>query len=226
MFDAILMAGGKGERLRPLTINTPKPLLKLGDRLIIDYLVDKLKLMNECSSIQVTINYLKERFLQKFAFSHIKCVQESKFLGTLGAVSLCDITSEDTFIANSDIYTNLDIKEMYRYHKFNQADITVLTIPYKVQVPFGVFDKDDNGIIKEKPTYEYWCSGGIYFIKSKILDLLPKDTRCDAPDFINSHYKEFRIIPFKFSGTWLDIGTPQAYEEANKLLTEGLDSRS
>jgi len=142
--DAVIMAGGKGERLRPLTLTTPKPLLKVGDKCIIDYNVDAL-ISYGMENISVTVNYLGEQLIDHYKDKRkniqIKCVREPNFLGTMGSVKFVDSFVNDTvLVMNSDLFTNIDYEDFYLHFQENNADMSVAAVPYSVNVPYGIFE--------------------------------------------------------------------------------------
>jgi Nucleoside-diphosphate-sugar pyrophosphorylase involved in lipopolysaccharide biosynthesis/translation initiation factor 2B, gamma/epsilon subunits (eIF-2Bgamma/eIF-2Bepsilon) len=184
--DAVLMAGGKGERLRPLTNDTPKPLLKVGDKSIIDFNIDSL-ISYGVENISVTVNYLKEQIEEHFSGDfkgvNINCVREPKFLGTIGSVKFIEDFHNDTILVmNSDVFTNINFEEFYLEFKEQNADMAVACAPYTVSVPYGIFEIEGNEIrgIKEKPTYNYYINAGIYLIKKDLLNRF-LTTRCLTP---------------------------------------------
>ena len=223
--DAVLMAGGKGERLRPLTENTPKPLLKVGDKAIIDYNVDRL-ISFGIKHISVTVNYLKEQieehFLEERDGVKINCVREPKYLGTIGSVRFVECFHSDTvLVMNSDLFTNINYEDFYLHFKDNDADMSVAAVPYSVSVPYGIFELDGRNIhgVKEKPTYNYYANAGIYLIKQHLLDLIPNDTFFNATDFMEKLIKQnMKVVRFPITGYWLDIGKHEEYNKAKELV--------
>ncbi len=224
--DAVLMAGGKGERLRPLTNDTPKPLLKIGGKCIIDYNIEALA-HNGISRISVTTNYLAEQISEHFsepvAGVSINCVKEPCRLGTIGSLSLIDDVENDTvLLMNSDLLTNVNYEDMYMAHVENEADLTVAVTPYMVSVPYAIFRTDDNGDVREleeKPTYNYYANAGIYMIKRSLLPMIPKGKYYDATDFLEDLIeKGYRVRQFPINGTWIDIGSPADFRHAQDLI--------
>lgn len=224
-FDAVLMAGGKGERLRPLTGKTPKPLLKVGNKAIIDHNIDRL-ISYGVKHISVTVNYLGEQLEEHFAESRgevkVQTVREPKFLGTIGSIRFVKEFYNDTILVmNSDLFTNINYEDFYMHFKEHDADMSVAAIPYTVSVPYGIFDlegRDIRGLI-EKPTYNYYANAGIYLIKRSALDEIPDDTFFNATDLIEKLITEQKkVIRFPLNGTWIDIGNPQEYQKANELV--------
>lgn len=223
--DAVLMAGGKGERLRPLTEVTPKPLLTVGDKAIIDHNIDRL-ISYGVQHISVTVNYLKEQLEDHFAQPHngvqVETVREPKFLGTIGSVKFVKAFHNDTvLVMNSDLFTNINYEDFYLHFKEHDAEMSVAAVPYTVSVPYGIFDLEGriiHGLI-EKPTYNYYANAGIYLIKRNALDEIPDDSFFNATDLIERLISEGKkVIRFPLNGTWIDIGNPQEYQKANELV--------
>lgn len=228
--DAVLMAGGKGERLRPLTNDTPKPLLKLGGKCIIDYNIESLA-RNGITHISVTTNYLAEQldehFSQAVAGVKVKCVKEPCRLGTIGALTLIDDFKNDTvLLMNSDLFTNINFEDMYLNHIECEADVTVAVNPYVVSVPFGVLESDENGNVKgleEKPTFNYFTNAGIYLIKRELLSLIPQGEYYDATDFLEDVLEKGKSVrQFPINGIWIDIGSPADFKQAENLIQLGV----
>lgn len=225
--DAVIMAGGKGERLRPLTEKTPKPLLKVGDKCIIDYNVDNL-ISNGVEHIYVTVNYLKEQLEEHYQTPrggiNVVTVREPKFLGTMGAIQFVPKFFHDTILLmNSDLFTNIDFEDFFLHFEENEADMSAVAIPYSISVPYGVFDingrRDIQGIL-EKPTYNYYANAGIYLMKREMIEkYLPTDTFFNATDFLEKLiYEGRKVIRFPLSGYWIDIGNKQEYAKAQDLV--------
>ena len=223
--DAVLMAGGKGERLRPLTDNTPKPLLPLGNNAIIDYNVDNL-ISYGVEDIHVTANYLAEQIERHFAEERqgirIKCVREKEYLGTIASIKLIsDIKNDEIIIMNSDLFTNIDFEDFYRHFMENDADMSVAAVPYPINVPFGIFELDGRNIqgIKEKPTYHYYAIAGIYLVKKSLLELIPDGTFFNATDFMEALVACGKtVIRYPLTGYWIDIGKPADYQKAKDFV--------
>jgi len=223
--DAVLMAGGKGERLRPLTEKTPKPLLPVGDKAIIDHNIDRL-ISNGVKHINVTVNYLGEQlenhFLEPRGEVQIHTVREPKFLGTIGSIKFVNEFYNDTILVmNSDLFTNINFEDFYLHFKEHDAEMSVAAVPYTVSVPYGIFDLEGRNIqgLIEKPTYNYYANAGIYLIKRRALEEIPDDTFFNATNLIEKLIAEGKkVIRFPLNGTWIDIGNPQEYQKANELV--------
>ena len=223
--DAVLMAGGKGERLRPLTEKTPKPLLPVGGKAIIDHNIDRL-IIYGVQHISVTVNYLKEQLEEHFAEPHngvqVQTVREPKFLGTIGSIKFIKEFKNDTILVmNSDLFTNIDYEDFYLHFIEHDAEMSVAAVPYTVSVPYGIFDLEGRNIqgLIEKPTYNYYANAGIYLIKRSALDEIPEDTFFNATDLIEKLISvNKKVIRFPLNGTWIDIGNPQEYQKANEIV--------
>ena len=223
--DAVLMAGGKGIRLRPLTETTPKPLLMVGDKAIIDYNVERL-IHYGVENIHVNVNYLAEQIESHFANEKngikITCVREPEYLGTMGSVKFIKtFHHEMVLVMNSDLFTNIDFEEFYTLHIDQNADISVAAIPYSVSVPYGILELDEKNIIglREKPTYNYYANGGIYLVKRKLFDLIPENTFFDATEFIEMLIAlGHKVVYFPLIGYWIDIGKPEDYKKVQEFV--------
>lgn len=224
--DAVLMAGGKGERLRPLTEKTPKPLLPVGGKAIIDHNIDRL-ISYGLKHINVTVNYLGEQLEEHFAELRgevkVETVREPKYLGTIGSIRFVKEFHNDTILVmNSDLFTNIDYEDFYLHFKEHDAEMSAAAVPYSVQVPYGIFKIENHreitGLV-EKPTYDYYANAGIYLIKKSALELIPEDSFFNATDLIEALIAAGRkVIRFPLNGTWIDIGNPQEYKRANDLV--------
>lgn len=223
--DVVLMAGGKGERLRPLTERIPKPLLLVGKKPIIDYNIDRL-IHFGVENISVTVNYLKEQIEDHFKEPRdgvmIKCVREQSFLGTIGAVKNIDSFQNDTvLVMNSDLFTNIDYEDFYLDFHDSGADMAVAAIPYSVNVPYGIFELDGQDVqgIREKPTYNYYANAGIYLIRRKLLDIIPENAFYNATDFMEAVIsKGYKVTQFSLTGYWIDIGKLEDYKKAQEFV--------
>ena len=223
--DAVLMAGGKGERLRPLTEKTPKPLIKVGDKCIIDYNIDRL-IEFGVKHINVTVNYLKEQLYEHFEEPRnglkIDTVEEPKFMGTIGSIRYVKEFHNDTILVmNSDLFTDIDFEDFYLHFKEHRADMSVAAIPYNVSIPFGILNLEGRNIrgLLEKPKYNYYANGGIYLIKKSALAEIPDDIFFNATDLIEKLIIEKKtVIRYPLNGTWIDIGQHVDLQKAKDLV--------
>lgn len=223
-FDAILMAGGKGERLRPLTLETPKPLLKVGDKCIIDHNIDRL-ISYGVKHISVTVNYLKEQIEEHFAEPRgevlIKTVREPKFLGTIGSVKFVENFYNDTvLVMNSDLFTNINYEDFFLHFQQHDAEMSLAAVPYDISIPYGILDLDGHNIhgLIEKPKFNYYANAGIYLIKRRALDEIPPDTFYHATDLVEKLIaKKKKVVRYPLVGYWIDIGNPDEYYKACEM---------
>jgi len=224
--ETVIMAGGLGTRLRPLTNDTPKPLLKIGGKPIIEHNLDRL-LSYGIDHVTISIRYLGEQIVDYFGNGQskdasIRYVREEQPLGTAGSLSLIDdFHSETILLSNSDILTTLNYEDFYTDFINHDADISVVTIPYRVKVPYGVVELNEENIsaIKEKPQYTYYANAGIYLIKRSMIDEIAENKPLEITDFIQQQIAKGRSVrTFPFWGYWLDIGTPEDFENAQKAI--------
>lgn len=223
--DAVMMAGGKGERLRPLTEKTPKPLLPVGDKAIIDHNVDRL-ISYGIQHINVTVNYLKEQIEEHYREPRngvqIQTVREPKFLGTIGSIKFVPKFFNDTvLLMNSDLFTSIDYEDFFLHFQQHDAEMSVAAISYNVSIPYGILDLDGRNIqgLLEKPKYNYYANAGIYLIKRRALKEIPENTFFNATDLMERLIGEGKkVIRYPLNGTWIDIGNPQEYQKAKDLV--------
>lgn len=222
--DAVIMAGGKGTRLRPLTIHTPKPLLKVGAKPIIEYNIDRLKLFG-IRNITISIKYLGQQLIDYIGNGveknlNIKYVEEESPLGTIGAVRLIeDFHNDYILVMNSDLLTNINYEDLFKSLIDKDGDMIVATTPYEVKIPYGVIETLDDRIValKEKPTFTYYSNAGIYIFKKEYLAMIPKETFFNAPDLMKALYDSGKkVVHYPILGYWLDIGKPEDYHKAQK----------
>lgn len=229
--QGVIMAGGKGERLMPLTADTPKPLLKVGNKPIIQYNIDLLQLYG-IRNIFITVNYLAanmKTYIQESGQSdHIHLVDENAPLGTIGSLSLAkSLLTRDILLMNSDLLTNIDLEDFYFHFIEQNADIAVACIPYNVEIPYGVMETEHHEIrgVKEKPTYTYYSNAGIYLIKKEMLEHIPDNERLDATTFIEQAIAAGKkVVSFPLLSYWLDIGKHEDFQKAQTDVIQLLKS--
>lgn len=221
--DAVLMAGGKGERLMPLTANLPKPLLKVGDKPIIEHNINRLSYFG-IKDLWISINYLGDLIEKYFGDGKekglsINYVNEDRPLGTIGSISqINEFKHNYILVSNSDILTNLDYEQFFLEFIESGADLGVVTIPYQVNIPYAVLETKNSIVLdfKEKPTYTYYSNGGIYLFKREVLNYIPFNSHFNATDLMEALIKaNKKVFSYPLIGYWLDIGNPQDYERAN-----------
>lgn len=222
--DAVIMAGGKGERLLPLTKEKPKPLLPVGDKPIIEHNIDRL-IQFGVQHIKISVNYLADQLIQYFGNGSSKSIRidylrEEKALGTIGSLSIAEAFAHEVILVmNSDLLTNIEFGDFY--HKFMEsgADLAVATTPHYVDLPYGIieFNNDQVSALKEKPRYVYFANAGIYLMKRSALDFLPKGEYYDATDLLERLLLEGKkVIHYPILGYWLDIGRMSDYIKAQE----------
>lgn len=223
---AVIMAGGKGKRLRPLTEKTPKPMLILGNKPIIEHNIDRL-ISYGIETITISVCYLSEQIINYFGDGkskgiRINYIEEDSPLGTIGCLTrINDINQEDILVLNSDIFTNIDFEDFYLAFKYANADMAVASIPYSVDIPYAVMELKDNNITSfiEKPKTTYYANAGIYLIKKENVALIPKDTFYNATDLMDSIISnKGKLIHSQITGYWIDIGKHDDYNKAKEII--------
>lgn len=223
--NAIIMAGGKGQRLMPLTANMPKPMLKVGSKPIIEHNIDRL-IKFGIQYISISINYLGEIITEYFQDGDSKgiCIDyisENMPMGTIGSIKLKKSYEKDyILVLNSDLLTNIDFEDFFNAFVSCDADMAVASIPYHSDIPYAVLDLNHNNEIlafQEKPRYTHHSNAGIYLLKKELIDLIPENTFFNATDLIQTLIdKKKKIIAFPILGYWLDIGRMNDYLKAQE----------
>jgi dTDP-glucose pyrophosphorylase len=223
--DVIIMAGGRGQRLMPLTEDTPKPMLYVGDKPILEHTIDHLAKYG-MKNIYISVNYLADKIESYFKDGSekglsIHYIHEDKPLGTLGSVKLAEnLEHEYVLVMNSDILTNIDIAGFFQAFIKSGADMAVAASTYHVEVPYGVLEVDGNNVVaslKEKPRYTYYSNAGIYLAKRELVKLIPDDEFYNVTDLM-AHLINMgkQVISFPILGYWLDIGKHEDYRKAQE----------
>ena len=221
---AIIMAGGKGERLLPLTLDIPKPMLEVNGKPIIEHNIDLL-LKYGIGNLHISVNYLKNKIKDYFGKGenkniNINYLDEDKPLGTFGSIKLTNSYKfPDLLIMNSDLLTNINLEDFYKSFKNSNADMAIATTSYQVNIPYAVLETDCGFVksFKEKPTYNYFSNAGIYLIKKELVNEIPNNEFYDATDLINKLINSNRIVlTYPILGYWLDIGRHEDYKKANE----------
>lgn len=219
--DAVLMAGGKGERLLPLTKETPKPLLEVGGKSIIKRNIELLTSYG-ITNLILSVNYLANKIIDQIGNGGgditISYIIEDKPLGTIGALSLTkNLQHETVVVMNADILTNINFEDFYKYFLLEKADMAIATMSYKVNIPYAVLETQDNNIksFKEKPTYTYFSNAGIYLIKRELINEIPVNEYYNATDLISKLLElNKKVVSYPILGYWLDIGRHEDFEKA------------
>ncbi len=219
---AVILAGGKGTRLRPYTTVLPKPLMPIGDLPILEVVLKQLRSAG-FKDITMAVGYLAE-LLQAFFGDgerlnlRIRYSLEKSPLGTVGPLKLIKDLPETFLVMNGDVLTTLDYKRLMNFHKEHDAKVTIASYKRNVNVDFGVLETDGNGFLRnyiEKPTLDYLVSMGVYIFQADVLNLVPDGQYFDLPDLIKALLKRGeKVAAYPFDGYWLDIGRPDDYATA------------
>lgn len=219
----VIMAGGKGERLAPLTLDTPKPMLKVGPRPVLETIVRTFAEQG-FRRFFLSINYKADQIEDHFGDGsdfglEIDYLRETRPLGTCGALSLMPRPVDGPFIlANGDVLMHIDYYALVEAHEASGADLTVVVREHRIQVPFGVVESGDNVVlsITEKPTFAYPVNAGLYVLSETALDLIPGDHPMDMPDLLTLMLaRGMKVRSQRDDGYWIDIGRMSDYSRAN-----------
>lgn len=222
---ALIMAGGRGERLRPLTDSLPKPMLKVGDKPIIEWNIDRL-IQYGVNKFYISVKYLSEKIIEYFGNGSsknvsIEYIHEEEPLGTLGACSMIgDLAYDQLLVMNSDLLTNIDFEDFFNYYQSRNALMCTASIPYNVNIPYGVMRMDEKdrvtGLV-EKPTYTYYANAGIYLLHKDLIARIPKGIHYNATDLMQQLIDECeRLVHYPILQYWLDIGKYEDYIRAQQ----------
>jgi dTDP-glucose pyrophosphorylase/CBS domain-containing protein len=225
---AVVMAGGFGMRLRPLTDNTPKPMLHIGDRPILERTIEQLK-KTGIHRISLTTHYKPQAISDHFGNGEgfgvdINYVQEDQPLGTAGALALLEDNGEPLLVINGDILTHVDFRAMLRHHREHKACLTVGVCRYDLQIPYGVIQCHGTDVlgVSEKPKIQHLVNAGIYLLEPEVRQYIPAGKKFDMTDLIQSLINAHRkIVSFPIVEYWLDVGRPGDYERAQEDVRTG-----
>lgn len=227
---AVILAGGKGTRLRPYTTNFPKPLMPIGDQPILEIVIEKLK-ENDIKDIIITTGHLEELIRAFFNDGsrygvRIRYSMESEPLGTAGPLYLIGDQLDDTFLLmNGDILSDINLKDLISFHKKRGGIATVAIIKRTVNIDFGVVNISKDRYFQkweEKPEFNFYVSMGINVLEPDALNFIPQREFLNLPDLINTlHINGHKISTYVHEGFWLDIGRPDDYEQASQLYERG-----
>lgn len=226
--DALIMAGGRGERLKPLTDKTPKPLLKVGDKPIIEHNIDRLNTYG-IDDIWISVRYLGQHLVDYFHNGsdkgmRINYVWEENALGTAGALALVDgFIHDHVLMMNSDLLTNIDFEDLFLFFEEEEADFVVVCIPYQVDIPYAVMETQNKVVtgFKEKPTYTHFSNAGIYLMKKEVVEKVPKNQTYNATDLMEQLIKDGKkVVAYTLVGYWLDIGKNEDFQKAQQDIKQ------
>lgn len=219
---AVIMAGGFGNRLRPLTQYTPKPMLKIGDIPILEINIKRL-IQFGIRDIILCVNYLKEQIIDHFGDGEkwnckITYIEENQPLGTIGALSLIEkIKHQQVLLFNADLLSNIDFEDMYCKFLQHHSQLSIASIPHKITLPYAVLEGQNHQItsISEKPTYTYFANAGFYLFDSELVNRIPKNEFYNATDFVEDLLQNnFTVSSFPIHGYWSDIGSIDDYKKS------------
>lgn len=220
----IIMAGGLGTRLKELTRNTPKPMLKVGHYPIMEHIIKNFKQYGY-NKMLISVNYkadvIENYFKEGDSYGvKINYLREKIRLGTGGGIKLAkDYVNNPFFVINGDVFTNLNVKDMMNFHVNNEFDITVGVRRHSFQIPYGVIKSELNIIksIDEKPVIEYLINGGIYCINPDVIDYIPEEKYYEITELINTCIKDNRKVGYyEIKDYWMDIGRMEDYNKVNE----------
>jgi dTDP-glucose pyrophosphorylase len=220
---ALLMAGGRGERLKPLTDTIPKPMLIIGNKPIIEHNLDRL-INYGIKEFYISVRYLKDIIISYLGDGSskgvsIKYIEEEDALGTIGALTLIDLHKyEDLLVMNSDILTNIDFEDFFTSYKNYGSLMTLASIPYNISIPYAVLNTENQYVanFEEKPSYTYYSNAGIYLLKASLSQNLPVGKYLDATDLMNLIINKSNklLTHYPILGYWLDIGRHSDFSKA------------
>lgn len=226
--QAVILAGGKGTRLKPFTITLPKPLMPIGEIPILEIIIRQLK-RDGFNDLIISVGYLKELIMaflgdgKKFGVN-VKYSSEEKPLGTAGPLTLIDSLEENFLVINGDTLTTVDFKQLYEYHCKNKAISTVSTFTRELKVDFGIVKSGSDQSLREyieKPVYNYQVSMGVNVFNREILNFMTEYQYLDLPQLLlRLVEKNKKVLTYPFDGFWLDIGRIGDYETANMIFEE------
>lgn len=225
----VIMAGGLGTRLGELTKETPKPMLKVGAKPMVEHIIDMF-VSHGFTKFMLSVNYkaevIKEYFGDGSQFGiEVKYLEEKKRLGTGGALSLIDTElNEPFFVTNGDVLSSLDYEKLLEYHKEQNAMATMCIRKDSYQIPYGVIEVDDENNIKamkEKPIKEFFINTGIYVLEPEVLEFVPNDEFFDLPslfDIVHNNQQVAKV--YIMEDFWIDMGQKSDYKNLNNLYKE------
>lgn len=231
-FPAVIMAGGLGTRLRPLTEDKPKPLVEVGGKPILERILEHLSRVGADDCV-ITTRYLAEQIEDYFGDGQslgldIEYLREEERLGTAGSLRELRGTIERSFLVmNADILTDVDVGEMYQFHEEREALMTVGVRHYSMKVPYGVVEVDGATIdgLSEKPVYDFFVNTGIYVVAPEALRYLPEEGYFDMTELIDNILSDGReVVHFPIIEQWMDIGRPEDVEKANEEFAQSQHS--
>ncbi len=226
--SAVIMAGGAGSRLRPLTEDMPKPMLPVGNRPLMEIIIDQLR-ASGIRRVNITTHYRADRISDYFGDGHnhgvdLNYVNEETPLGTAGGLRLLNAPLEPLLVINGDVLTRVDFRAMLAFHRENNAALTVGVRSHSIQVPFGVLECDGSFVraVREKPDVNFLVNAGVYLLEPDVFAYIPERQHYDMTDLIQHLLSEHRrVASFPITEYWRDIGQMKDYEQVQKDVQDG-----
>lgn len=224
--NVIIMAGGKGERLKPLTDNLPKPLLEVGDKPILEHNLRHLASFG-INKIYICVNYLGHLIKDYFGDGtfldvNIEYIEETQPLGTIGAAALIsDLDYDQVLVMNADVLTNIDLEDFFNEFSEQQAIMSVASVPYKINMPFAVLETAENRVLafSEKPEYTFYTNAGIYLLRKDLINRIPRNVMYHATDLMQDILdKKEKLLQYSIHGFWMDIGRKEDFHRAQQEI--------
>ena len=225
---AVILAGGKGTRLKPYTMTLPKPLVPLGDKPILEHIIIQLK-GHGFTHITITVNHMAEIIKAFFGNGSrwdicIDYTLEDKALSTMGPLTLIQDLPEDFLVMNGDVLTDLNFSDLYNHHVKRNSIFTISSHRRIEKIDYGLLHQDANMKLtkfEEKPSYDFLVSMGVYIVNKSVMEYIPKDT------FFGFDHLMHKLLEvnkpanvFEYDGFWLDIGRPSDYELATEKIKD------
>ncbi|PIQ84429.1 MAG: nucleotidyltransferase [Candidatus Omnitrophica bacterium CG11_big_fil_rev_8_21_14_0_20_63_9] len=222
---AVVMAGGRGSRLHPLTEDLPKPMLLIGGQPLLEIIIRQLRDAG-IKQVKVTTCHKPEKIAEHFGDGknfgvELSYVAEDRPMGTVGGLGLIAAPNETTLVINGDILTQVDFRAMLVYHREHKADLTVAVRHYDVKVPYGVIECQGAAVhrLNEKPVFDFFVNAGIYLLEPSVYGFIPNGQRLDMTELIQRLLKQGRsVVSFPVREYWLDVGQHADYEEAQEQI--------
>lgn len=220
----VIMAGGLGSRLLPLTEKTPKPMLKVGGKPLLEIVLSQC-IRAGLKNYYFAVNHLKDKIIEYFGDGSkwgvsIKYLKETKPLGTAGALQLLPNKIETPLLVlNGDVLTNLNIINLIDFHTKHGASATICVREHIETIPYGVISLNGEEVlgIREKPSFRHYVNGGVYVLNPEIIKLINKGMKMDMPDLINSAKENLtKVIAYPIHEYWLDVGLPETFNQAKQ----------
>ena len=226
--EAVIMAGGSGTRIRPLTSDLPKPMLPMGDRPLIELIIVQLREAG-IRRVSVATHYRSEKIIDHLGTGdalgvEISYLTEEQALGTAGALGMMQRPDGPLLVLNGDVLTGLDFRAMLTFHQRHEADLTVAVRRYEIPIPWGVVESEGPSVrrIREKPLLSVLANAGIYLLESSVCRYVPSGQRFNMTDLIDRLLDDGgSVVSFPIVEYWLDIGQHSDYEQAKNDVSRG-----